>query len=132
MADGRAIVGRNGKIILSAASVVGANAWSLTIGKDVVEVKTFEADWTRNLSGMKNWSGSLTAWQHQDDKLFMDCADADGPVAMFLYPDSDDLTNYWSGSAVFSNYAGSGATDAAVGGNVDFVGDSTLTTTGFA
>ena len=131
-ADGRAIHGKNAYIYLSGEAVVGANAWSMTMGKGVVEISEFGFEWVRNLSGIKNWSGNFTAWQHQDEKLLMNCVEADGPVAMFLYPDKADPTNYFSGSAVFTGYSGSGGVDSAVGGNADFVGDNALTITGFA
>ena len=132
MADGRSIHGKNAYGYISGIALVGANAWSLTLGKGVVETKEFGADWARNLSGIKIWSGNFAAWQHQDENLLMDCVNADGPVAMVWYPDSDDATNYFSGSAVYTSYAGSGGVDSAVGGNADFVGDNALAITGFA
>ena len=132
MADGRPDHGKNGYIYLSGVAICEANAWALAIAKATAETTEFCTDWNRQLAGKKSWSGSLTAWQHQDKRVIIDAVLADGPVAMFIYPDSDDPTNFFSGDATFSGYDGSGSTEAAIAGNATFVGDGELTITGFA
>lgn len=119
MADSRPIHGFNGRIQVDATVIAGANAWSINVTFSSVEVTEFEDTWVRNLGGQKSASGSITAWQYQDKRVLMDELGTEG--RLWIYPDKDDLTNYWYGLPLFTNYTSDGSTTSAVSGNLDWL-----------
>jgi hypothetical protein len=123
--------GRNGLIYISGTEITGANAWTLRITQDAVETPQFADTWKKRVVGFADWSGSITAWLHTDSKLITDAAVAQVSVALLIYPNRNDLTDYFSGNAIFGANMGGGAS-AAIGRDGDFVGNDTLTITGFS
>jgi len=123
--------GYNGLIYISGTEITGANAWSLNIPQDSLEVPQFGDRWKKRVVGMNDWSGNITAWMHTDSKVITTAATAGVSVALLIYPTRADLTDYFSGSAIFGANMGAG-TGAAISRNGDFVGNDTLTITGFA
>jgi len=132
MADDRAIHGKNAKIIIDGTDLEGPNAWDISLSTDAVETDDFGDVWKANVPGISSASGSISGWQWQNKRVLMDAVTGQAALTIFLYPDSDDLTNYWTCSAVFGGYSGSGSTSAAVAGSATWVSDGTLTATGFA
>lgn len=128
---GAPIHGINGLIYVSGTELAGANAWSIDSSIDAAEAPEFGDTWKKHVSGLLTWSGSLSAWEQEDDKLLFSAATAGTSVALLIYPHRDDLTNYYSGNAIF---AASSAGDSAspVSKNATFTGDGTLTIAGFA
>lgn len=122
--------GKNGLIYISGSEITGANAWTLNIATDNVEVPQFGDTWKKRVTGMSGYSGSVTAWLHTDSKIITNAAVAGTTVAFLIYPVRTDLTDYFSGSAIFSADLG-GGTSAAIGRSAAFVGNDTLTITGF-
>lgn len=123
--------GINGLIYISGTELVGANAWSIAATRDSVEVLKFDDDWKSVVIGGGGWSGSINAWEQFDEQLLFQAATAGVLVALLIYPDRDDLTDYYSGSAVFGANSSASST-TAVAKDGDFVGSSTLAITGFA
>ena len=123
--------GYNGLIYVSGTELTGANAWSLSISQDSVETPQFGDRWKKRVVGMNDWSGNITAWLHPNSKALTTAALAGVSVAILLYPTRADLTDYFSGNAIFTGVAIDTATGAAIGRNGDFVGNDTLTITGF-
>ena len=133
MADSRPIHGYNARIQIDTDVISGANAWNLTKTVNTVETTEFEDEWIRNLAGQKNTSGSISAWQYQDKRILMDLVGTE--ARLWIYPDANDLTNYWYGVPLFTNYTSDGSTTSAVSGNIDFVVGSDgqgMTAYGFA
>lgn len=124
--------GRNGLIYISGTEITGANTWSLNISGDMVEVPQFGDTWKKRVVGMHDWSGSVNAWMHTDSKVITNAATANVSVALVIYPDRSDLTDYFSGSAIFGGAALGGGTGAAINRDGSFSGNDTLTVTGFA
>jgi len=123
--------GKNGLIYVSGTEITGANAWNVAITQDSVETPQFGDSWKKRTVGMGDWSGSITAWQHDDAKLLADAATAGASVALLIYPSKNSLTDYYSGNGIFG-FSSDGGVDAAVGTTGDFVGDDTLTIAGFS
>ena len=67
---------------------------------------------------------------HLDSKLIHDCAVKGGTVPILIYPDRDELTDYYSGNVIFGASA-SGNTGGGVARDGDFVGSGALTIAGF-
>lgn len=128
---GAPLHGRNGLIYVSGTEISGANAWSLNITQDSVETPQFADTWKKRAVGFADWSGNITAWMHNDSKVITTAATAQVSVAIIIYPVRSDLADYFSGSAIFGASMGGGA-GAAIGRDGDFVGNDTLTITGFA
>lgn len=122
--------GKNGLIYVSGTEITGANAWSMSVATDSVETPQFGDSWKKRVVGMNDWSGSLTAFQHADTKLLFSAATAGASVALLIYPQRTNLSNYFSGNAIFQ-FSSEGGVDAAVGGSADFVGNDTLAMEGF-
>jgi hypothetical protein len=129
-----AIHGKNAYAYTSGKAIAGANAWSVSVTKDVVEATEFGDTWKAKVVGQKDGSGSLTAWQYQDRRELIDCVAAATGVSLYLYPDRSDTSNYIYGMVIFTTYSGDGSTSSAVGGNADFVtyDNNGLTFMGFA
>lgn len=123
--------GKNGLIYVSGTQLTYANAWSIKIDTDSVEVPVFGDSWKSRLPGLNDWSGNVAGFHDQDGKTLQTAATAGVAVALLIYPKRTDLSTYYSGSAIFS-FGSEGGMDAAVGASADFVGDGALTLTGFA
>ena len=133
MADSRPIHGYNARIQIDAEVIAGANGWTFTSTAGTVEATEFEDAKTRNLGGQISEAGSLTCWQYMDKRILMDLVNTE--ARLWIYPDADDLTNYFYGVPLFTNYSGDGSTTSAVSGNLDFVNGSDgvgMVATGFA
>lgn len=135
MPDTRPIGGKNAYIYISGAALTGANGWSIGMTKDAIEAVQFGDTWKRKVWGQVDGTGSITAWQYQDRRLIMDAVAADGPVATYIYPDTGDATNYFSGAFIYTGYTGDGSVTTPVAGSGDFVsfaGSDGILATGFA
>ena len=122
--------GKNGLIYVSGTEIFGANAWDLAVPHDTTEYNVFNDFWKNNFSGMAGWSGSIAALADQATKVLFTAASFDGTVALLIYPDSTDITTYYSGNAVFG-FGASADLTSAVARTGDFTGDGELTATGF-
>lgn len=122
--------GKNGLIYVSGAELTGANAWTLDMGLDIVEVGKFGDTWKEHVGGLLTWSGTISAWEMGDEQELVSAATAGVAVALLIYPDNSDLTSYYSGNAVFGAST-DGSTGSAVSKNGTFTGNSQLTITGF-
>lgn len=123
--------GKNGLVYVSGSEITGANAWSLSIEQDSAETPQFGDTWKKRVVGLSDWSGSLTVWDHSDSGKLQVAAYAGVTVALLIYPVRSDLTEYYSGSAIFS-FGSGGDTGSAVSNTADFVGSDTLALAGFA
>lgn len=132
MADSVPFHGKNAYIYISGVALTGANTWSLNITTDTVETTEFGAIWKGNVAGMSTWAGSVGGNQWANKRLLIDAVIAQASLPIYIYPDTGDATNYWSGNAVFSSHGGGGSTTDIVTSGVDFVGNGTLTPTGWA
>ena len=122
--------GKNGLIYLSGEEIGAANSWNIRIDTDTAEVPQFGDTWKKQVAGMSSWSGSISAWDESDSDILQDAAVAGVSVALLLYPLRSDLTDYYSGNAIFS-FGSEVSTGGGIGNTADFTGDDTLTITGF-
>ena len=123
--------GYNALIYVSGSPLLGGNAWNLNIETDNVVTNVFGDTWKKRVAGQNDWTGSITAWDLGDTKLLVSAATAQVSVALMIYPDRGTVGNYYSGSAIFGARTAGGVT-AAVSKDGDFVGNDTLSITGFA
>jgi hypothetical protein len=119
-------------VYCSGTEVFGANTWSVSIPKDSAEYIKFGDSWVNVLPGVNRWSGSIGATHDQATKLLQDAATASIVVSLLLYPQRSDLTTYYSGNAIFSFDSHDVSVDAVESLTASFVGDGTLTLTGFS
>jgi hypothetical protein len=118
-------------VYVSGAVIDFGNAWSVAIPHDSAEYIKFGDSWVNVLPGVNRWSGTIGATHDQDTKKLQDAATASIVVALLLYPNRSDLTTYYSGNAVFG-FGHDVSVDAVSSQTADFVGDGTLTLTGFS
>jgi len=132
MADTQPIHGKNGYIYVSGVAISWANTWSVAMTADVVEASVFGDAWKRKVVGMKDATGSLSAWQYQDKRTLVDALGQQLPL--YIYPDRSDTANYFYGNVVFTSYNSEGSVSAPVSGNADFTtyDSNGLTALGFA
>jgi hypothetical protein len=123
--------GIDGLIYISGTEITGANSWSINIDNDTEDAMEFGDRWKDKLKGGREWGGSIGAWMHLDSKVITDCALAGTFVSLLIYPNRDNLTDYFSGNAIFGQ-SSSGSTSGAVSRDGDFVGTGTLTVAGFS
>lgn len=123
--------GKNGLVYVSGSALAYGNAWEIGVEQASAEGLAFGDTWVSRETGAADWSGSLTAWHDQDSKILYSAATAGDSVALLIYPQRTDLSTYWSGNAIFS-FRSSADVGGLVGETADFVGDSTLTATGFS
>jgi len=126
------ICGKNGLIYISGTEFVEANAWSISIEQDSEEYWSFGASWKSRCVGAAGWSGSVTGFQDNAKKQLQTAATAGVAVALLLYPNRNDLSDYYNGSAVFSFSSDMDNSPRPVAVSGDFAGDGTLTITGFS
>lgn len=123
--------GKNALIYVSGVEIVGGNTWSISVATDNVEVPQFGEEWKNRVTGMRGWSGNITAWDQGDSNPIADAAVAGTTVSLLIYPKKSVLGTYYSGSAIFGLSAAGGVA-AGVTQDGDFAGDGTLTMTGWA
>lgn len=123
--------GRNGLIYISGIELAGSNAWSIKIDVDTSEAGTFGDQWKNQLIGLLGWSGSVNAWDHVDSKLLADAAISGTPLPLVIYPLRTELTDYYSGNAIFG-MSSAGGMGGGITKDGDYTGDGTLTIAGFA
>lgn len=122
--------GKNGLIYVSGTEIFGANAWDISMPHDTIEYNVFNDFWKKNFSGLIGWAGTITALHDQATKVLFTAAAYDGTVALLIYPDSTDITTYYTGNAIFG-FGSSADMSSAVGRTADFTGDGELAATGF-
>lgn len=123
--------GKNGLIYVSGAELVGANAWTVDIATDSVELPIFGDTWKKRAAGLSGFSGTLTVWQLEDSKQLATAASAGTTVALIIYPDRESQADHYSGDAIFG-FGASGGVDSGVGETATFEGDDTLYVAGFS
>ena len=128
---GAPIHGQNALIYVDGNEIVGGNAWSLDVGTATVDTPQFGDTWVKRVVGMNDWSGSISAWDQTDESILFTAATGGAAVTLLIYPNSADTATYYTGSAIFGHSA-DGSTSSAVSANGSFVGNDTLTATGFS
>jgi hypothetical protein len=123
--------GHNGLIYVSGTELTAANAWSIDIEQANSPVPAFADDWTPKVVHQADWSGSITVWDLADSNTLQNAATAAASVALLIYPLRTDTSDYYSGNAIFG-FSSSGDTGSAISNTASFVGDDTLTITGFS
>ncbi len=87
--------------------------------------------WKKRVTGYADWSGSLTVWDHDDNVVLQNAAKAGDSVALIIYPLRTDQTDFYEGNAIFG-FSSGGDSGSAISNTASFVGDDTLTITGFS
>ena len=126
-----AMNGKNGLIYVSDTQIYGANTWSVDLSHDNTEYAVMDDAWKSNFSGLKGYSVTIGAVADQATKALYTAAAYDGLVSWWVYPQSNDITTFYSGSAVFGMGA-SGEMGSAVMRTATGVGSGTLAATGFS
>ena len=97
--------GRKGQVMMSvtgsgaAVSLTAANAFTIDMPTDYVEVTAFGDSNKTYVQGLPDASGSISAfWDDTSDALYDASRSTDG-VNMSLYPSTDAPTKYWYGTA---------------------------------
>jgi hypothetical protein len=126
--------GKNGliyvSVVSSAGELPGANAWTFNIESESIEYAKFGDSFKGVFAGLKGWGGSISALHDHAASILQDAAAYDGTVLVAIYPDREDGSAYYTGSAIFS-FSSEGSMDAAVGQSADFTGTGTPSVTGF-
>jgi hypothetical protein len=128
---GTAFHGKNAAICVNDTAITGANAWALQVDTDNAQTTEFGTQWKITKGGTSGWSGSLTLDDLTDISVLFDAAAGGAGVVLFIYPTTTDLADYYTGTAIFS-WGAAGDTASIVSKTSSFVGDGTLTQTGYA
>jgi len=118
--------GRNGLVYLSvhngdlASALAYQSAWSIDFVPDKVETTTFTSTQRTWIAAMPDVSGTFTGFcDDATSQTYM--AATDGlPRSMYLYPDSRNLGQYFSGT-VLADLATTGGVTTAVGVTANWV-----------
>ena len=123
--------GIKGLIYISGMELSAANAWSIAYERELIDQTGGSDTWRTRLVGVKDWRGRIASWGDTDDKVLFNAATATVSVALLIYPDRADQSTCWSGNAFFSGEEGADVGSAYTRA-WQFVGDSTLSATGFS
>lgn len=121
--------GHDALVYVSGTEIDGANAWSLDLSSESVELRKFGDDWVERCKTFNDWSGSIDAIDNVKD--LTDAATASDSVAVLLYHDRNTAAEYFSGNAIFGASAGADVDGAATAG-ASFDGDGELTIAGYS
>lgn len=124
--------GKNSLLYINGSQISGANAWSLELTHDIIEISAFGDDWTRILAGLRSWAGSVDAWHDHDAKILYTALVSDSVLPLLIYPDDTDITTYVAGNALFGGNTREGSMDGAITDGVEFTGDAAPTFTGWS
>ncbi len=111
--------GYNGLIYVGGQEITGANQWSISVTADTVDVSQFGEAWKRNVGGQKAASGSVSGWQHEDEKILADALGTE--TTLHIYPNRNSLTDYWYGVVYWNGFDTDGSTTSAVPANAKWV-----------
>ena len=78
-----------------------AAGWTMGISGEECEVVEFEDVWKELIRGVKTAGGGITAYHDQDAKILADLAQLYVTKPVFLYPDCNDTSTYYSFDAFF-------------------------------
>ena len=132
MAFGTAVHGIDGLVYCSGVELTSANAFTLNKIGEASEYRLFGNGWVRRVAGPRDWNFSIGGIHDQDANNLQDMVSGDGVVAVLLYPKRSDLTTYYSGNAIFTNFTHEVNSDGVETTSADASGDNTLTETGFS
>ena len=120
------VCGHNGYIYVDGNALQGANAWSVDVDTETVDLRKFGDDWVNRCVTFNSWSASIDAID--DIKTLMDAATAGESKSLYIYPDRSTTGEYYSDNGIFST-GGSGDTGSAVGVSAGVEGDGELSWT---
>jgi hypothetical protein len=132
MAFGTAVHGVNGMLYSSGVHIESANAFTLNKIGEVSPYRLFGGAWIRKVAGPRDWNGSISGIHDQDANNLQDMVSGGAAFAILLYPRRSDLTTYYTGNVIFSNFTHEVNSDGVETTSADFEGDDTLTETGFS
>jgi len=99
-----------------------ANGWSLDVGVNLHDTTDFcTTGWTEQISGLKNWSGSIELRVDDTNKVVP--SDIGSTATLKLYYNDD---NYLQGKAIFSGWGVNVSVDDLESQTVEFTGTSDL------
>lgn len=117
------VCGHNGYIYVSGIALQGANAWSIDVATESVELRKFGDDWIDRCVTFNSWSGRIDAID--DINTLIDAATAGDSLPLYIYPDRETTGEYYSGNAIFG-HSGAGDTGSPVTAGASFEGDGAL------
>lgn len=123
--------GVNGLIYVGGTELGAANSWSFDVSPDLVETGVFGDSWKGNVKGLQGWSGSVNAYNYEDEKILFTAATGSTSVLLAIYPVRSVLTDYFHGNAFFG-ISSDGSTTSAIMRNGSFTGDGALNAEGFS
>jgi predicted secreted protein len=126
-----AIAGKNGKVVVGAASntkVVGIKNWSLELSLETLETTALGDDWKKYITGLKEWTASSEGdYEVPTDTVgqkALQTAYLNGStVSVKLYVDG---SNYYTGEAYISSLSIEDPVDDVVSISIEFTGTGAL------
>jgi len=123
-----ALAGKAGKVILTAATIVNVNSWSVDISIDLADITSLGDSWKEQLPTLKEWSGTIECHFDPADttgqNALRTAALAGTQVALQFYVDG---TYYYSGNAYIASQGVETPVDDKVSISFEFTGDGALT-----
>jgi len=120
------VCGHNGYIYVSGIALQGANAWTIDVTTETVDLRKFGDSWIDKCVTFNGWSGSIEAID--DINTLIDAASAGDSLPLYIYPDRSTTAEYYSGNAIFAHNAAAD-TGSPVTVGASFEGDGALTWT---
>lgn len=111
--------GRNGRVYMSATTggtavpVVSLNSWSTDFSVDQVDATCFGDTNKIYLAGLPDASGAFSGLYDDAGQNILAGAQDGLSRKMYIYPDTNDTTKYWYGTA-FVDASFEGAVDKAI------------------
>jgi len=118
------ICGDNAYIYVSGIALQGANAWSIDVATESVELRKFGDSWVDRCVSFNSWSGNIDAID--DIQTLLNAATAGDSLPLYIYPDRGTTTEYYEGNAIFG-HGNSADMGSAVTPGASFEGDGSLT-----
>ena len=118
-----------GTVEVDAATVAEVKAWELNTSAEVLDSSAI-GDCTKSYTvGAVDWSGTVSCWWDATDTNGQEAMDVGTTITtLSLQPEGDTTADVtYSGSAIITSIARSGAVDSIVEANFSFQGTGTLT-----
>lgn len=113
------IHGRRGQLYVGLASdssqaepVAYLNSWAIEFTTDRVDVTCFGDTNRVYVSGLPDASGTFAGFYDTDSAQLYTAAQDGLPRRFYLYPDTNDATDYWYGTALFDFSVNGSVSDA--------------------
>ena len=117
-----------GVVEISTNAIAEVKSWELNTSAEVLDSSSIGSCTKSYTVGAVDWSGTISCWWDATDSTGQELMGVGDTVSLSVQPEGDTAADVtYSGSAIITSIARSGAVDSIVEANFSFQGTGALT-----